>query len=141
MTTTTKLSPTETIQAVYEAFGRGDLETILGFVHEEADWCHTAGGAIHPVLVAGRGMGHDAVRAYFAAVAKHFAITRFVPLHIAANAEGYVFSLIDLEFSDPAVGKTVELHEVHVFKVVDGKVVYYEPVVDTAKTAAAFGAR
>jgi hypothetical protein len=59
---------------------------------------------------------------------------------MAANEEGWVFSLLDIEFADPAVGKTVAMHEIHVFKVVDGKIVYYEPVLDTAISAPAFGA-
>lgn len=139
MTTTTTLTPLQTIQAVYDAFGRGDLEGLLSYVHEDVAWCQTDGGAAHPVLLAGRGVGHDAVKAYFGAVAQHMAITRFVPLQMAANDDGYVFSLIDLEFADPAVGTTVELHEIHVFKVVDGKIVSYEPIIDTAKSARAFG--
>lgn len=138
MTTATTLTPLQTVQAVYEAFGRGDLEALLSYVHEDVDWCQTSGGTDHPVLQAGHGVGHDAVKAYFGAVAQHMAITRFAPLQIAANDAGYVFSLIDLEFADPAVGKSVELHEIHVFKVVDGKITYYEPVIDTAKSAIAF---
>lgn len=134
------MTPLATINAVYDAFGRGDLEALLGYVDENVAWCQTVPGTDHPVLTAGRGVGHDAVKAYFGAVAQHMAITKFVPLQLAANEEGYVFSLIDIEFADPSVGKSVALREVHVFKVVDGKIVSYEPIIDTAKSAAAFTA-
>jgi ketosteroid isomerase-like protein len=58
-------APEEVIGTVYEAFGRGDLDTILSYVDENVEWCQTEAGARHPVIDNGRGVGHDAVRNYF----------------------------------------------------------------------------
>jgi ketosteroid isomerase-like protein len=136
---TNTLTPTEVIGNVYEAFGRGDLDGLLSYVHPEVEWCQTEAGATHPVLERGRGTGHDAVRNYFAAVGQHMAITKFAPRVIAADGDTVV-SVIDVEFADPAVGKTVAFSEAHVFTVRDGKIVHYFPILDTAATAPAFGA-
>lgn len=129
---------TQVIGALYEAFGRGDLDAMLALIDENVEWCQTEPGAPHPVIENGRGIGHDAVRAYFATIAERMAITKFVPLTMAANGDT-VLSLLELEFADPTVGKTVGQREVHVFRVRNGKVVYYAPILDTAVTAPAFG--
>lgn len=134
----TTASPLEVVGAVYEAFGRGDLDALLNCVHSEAEWCQTEAGAPHPVLDIGRGIGHDAVRAYFGQVGQHMAITKFAPLVIAGSGDD-VLALIELEFADPGVGKTVNVREVHHFVVRDGQIVFYEPILDTAATAVAFG--
>jgi ketosteroid isomerase-like protein len=136
---TTTPTPTEVVAAVYEAFGRGDIDTLLTYVDPAVEWCQTEAGARHPVIERGRGIGHDAVRAYFAAVGEHMAVTKFLPKVIAASGET-VLSLIELEFADPAVGKSVSLDEVHVFTVRNGKIVHYMPILDTAAVTAAFAA-
>lgn len=136
---TNTLKPIEVVGAVYEAFGRGDLDTLLTYVDPQVEWCQTEAGAHHPVLEAGRGTGHDAVRAYFGAVGQHMAITKFAPVCIAADGDT-VLSLIELEFADPAVGKSVAITETHVFTVRHGMIVRYVPILDTAATALAFGA-
>jgi ketosteroid isomerase-like protein len=138
MTTTQTLSPVEVVTAIYEAFGRGDLEGLLSYVDENVEWCQADAGAPHPVLDNGRGIGHDAVRAYFGAAAERMAISKFVPHKIMGDGDT-VLSLIEMEFADPAVGKTVNIPECHVFRVRDGKIVHYFPILDTATTAKAFG--
>src|SRR3546814_20081595 len=60
------LTPVEVIGHLYEAFGRGDLDALLAYVHPDVEWCQTEAGARHPVIDQGRGVGHDAVRVYFA---------------------------------------------------------------------------
>jgi ketosteroid isomerase-like protein len=59
----TGMGPIDTIQAVYAAFGRGDVAAILERVTDDADWCRDVPGVPH----LRHGVGREAAASYFAA--------------------------------------------------------------------------
>lgn len=69
MTATATSSPVETTQAIYAAFGRGDLPGLFERLHPDVDWSDTVtapGAELVPMLH--HGIGHAAVRRYFEGV-------------------------------------------------------------------------
>lgn len=128
---TTTQSPVTTIEALYDAFGRGDMDGLLGLISPDVDWS-TQVDAPDADLVAmlQNGRGHDAVLHYFGGVAA-LEFHRFEPRRFLADGDTvYVELALDIEHR--ATGKRATLGEIHRFVVHDGLVVEYRSFVDTA---------
>ena len=123
---------------MYNAFGRGDIEAILGSIAEDVDW-----GGVGPALERSvpwlrNGRGHDAVSRYFAGVAEHMKFSRFSPRAIHRNGND-VIAAVDVEFMVSRTGKRAELTECHHFTYSDnGMVIRYRLFVDEPAVAHAF---
>ena len=130
------MSHVETVQQIYEAFGRGDVATILGHLAEDVEWEYGAASTDVPWLQPRR--GRDQVPAFFAALgAVRFDV--FQPKAILAQGD-VVVSLVDLEATLPATGaRFVEEDEVHIWHFDgDGRVVRFRHRADTHLQWAAF---
>lgn len=117
-----------TVQAVYEAFGRGDIPFILEQLADDVDW--ESGGQDHgiPWLIPGRGVAH--VASFFESL-RAIDVKRFEPFSIVADGDR-VIALINLEAVVLETGRTVSDLEVHVWTFRDdGKVTSLRHVVDT----------
>jgi ketosteroid isomerase-like protein len=136
--TTATRTPLETVQAVYAAFGDGDMDTLLTYIDADVDWSaqvDAPGGALVPMLQNGR--GHGAVLRYFSGVAL-MDITTFEPRQIVADGDT-VLVLISIAFTHRTTGKSVVTDEIHRWVVgADGLIVLYRPFVDTAALIEAF---
>jgi uncharacterized protein len=73
----------KTIAHVYEAFGRGDVATILDAVTEDVDWAAEAASSAAPWY--GVRPGQDAVAGFFAAFGGAMEVEEFTPVSMAAN--------------------------------------------------------
>jgi hypothetical protein len=129
--TDTIATPTATVQALYGAFGRGDLAGLFELLHPEVDWSVTvtaAGGELVPMLR--NGIGHDAARHYFEGVAQlemHvFEVGRILADGDVAVAE------VHFEATHRSTGRRAAIDELHRWVVREGLVVRYRPYVDTA---------
>lgn len=129
--TTTVMTTLETVQALYGAFGRGDLPALFALLHPDVDWSVTVdapGGERVPMLR--NGVGHDAAAHYFGGVAEleiHvFEVGRFLVDGDVAVAE------VHFEATHRTTGKRAAIDELHHWTVRDGQVVRYRPYVDTA---------
>lgn len=127
----------ETIKEMYAAFGRGDIEAILGVVTEDVDWSTDA--AIPSAPWYGARHGHDGVRSFFAGIMATGPVTEFTPLSIASNDDGDVLAFIRYAFTATATGRAAEMHLHHYFRFRDGKVSYVRSSEDTALVAATVG--
>lgn len=135
---TSQISPAQTIEQMYAAFGRGDIPGLLDLIAEDVDWGRTIaapGGDVVPHLRGG--IGKDVAVAYFTAVGRDMEFHTFAPRLMAAAGD-VVLSVIDAELTVRATGKRIRFDEVHEFTVRDGKVVRYRPHVDTAMLIDAF---
>jgi ketosteroid isomerase-like protein len=123
----------KTVQGIYEAFGRGDVEHILDQLTDDVDWASEAGGGIAPWH--GDHDGKAAVPRFFEALAKAAEVTEFTPLSFATNDDGDVMTVVRFGMTVPATGKrgTMDLH--HWFQFRDGKVRRYRGTEDTALVA------
>jgi ketosteroid isomerase-like protein len=137
MTTTQTRTPLDTVQAVYAAFGAGDIPSLLALCAEDVDWSIQvdAPGAEHvPMLKNGR--GHGAVLHYFSGVAV-MGISQF-DLR-AFHVDGPVVLVeLTIGFTHTTTGRSVTMDEIHRWEIVDGLIARYRPFVDTATLIEAF---
>jgi ketosteroid isomerase-like protein len=123
----------KTIQRVYEAFGRGDLGTILDALTDDVDWAADTSTSSAPWY--GPRKGKDAVTAFFESFGATMEVDEFTPLTFAAN-DTEVFSIVRIRTRSRANGKPVAMNLHHWFVFTDGKISFYRGTEDTAQVQA-----
>jgi ketosteroid isomerase-like protein len=126
-------SNVQTIQNIYEAFGRGDLGFILDQLTDDVDWASCPDSKIAPWH--GVRQGKDDVPSFFQALADNLQITEFTPLSFTSN-DSDVMVVTRFSAVAPATGKTVTMDIHHWWRFRDGKIYYYRGTEDTAQTQA-----
>jgi uncharacterized protein len=122
----------ETIQRVYEAFGRGDVDAILGVLTDDIDWASEASVINAPWH--GVRKSKTEVAGFFASLGETIDVLEFTPLAFAAT-DDHVMVVIRFEMKVRATGRSgvMELH--HWWRLRDGKVWRYRGTEDTALVA------
>ena len=118
---------------VYAAFGRGDVEAIVGMMAPGFSWSFNGGRA---ALSTGKRSSADDLRRFFGEVATDDEILAFEPREIIAQGEHVTVLGFERMRARPD-GKTWESDWVHVFTVRDGKVVRFWGLLDTEAAMAA----
>jgi uncharacterized protein len=121
----------DTVKHIYEAFGRGDIPTIMEMLDDDVEWDVDSRTPGVPWLEPRRGKKN--VPAFFESL-KQLNFPRFEPHAFFANESGdEVFSLIRMEVVQSPSGKHYDFpNEGHFWRFNDkGKVVKYEHVTDT----------
>ena len=122
----------EIVRRGYEAFGRGDIETLLGLFDEQIVW-RTPGPAELPT--AGTRRGRQQVAEFFAALNQILEIQRFEPRAFLADADRVV--VLGTESARvKATGTVLDHNWAHAFTMRDGKVVEFEEYLDTSSYVA-----
>ena len=81
-------TPKELVQALYEAFGRGDAETVLGALHPSVEWNEAEGG---PLAVGNPYVGPQAVGGgVFGPLIRDLADYKVSPREFVAEGEDVV---------------------------------------------------
>ncbi len=124
----------KTIQAIYEAFGRGDVGTILEAVTDDVDWASDTSSTVAPWY--GVKHGKEGVGSFFAAFGTTMDVDEFTPLTYAADDDA-VFALVRFRGSPRSTKKTIEMTLHHYFRFRGGKIFYYRGTEDSAQTEAA----
>jgi ketosteroid isomerase-like protein len=128
-------SNTETVQAMYQAFGRGDVPAILACLREDVEWEHDAVDHGVPWLKPRRGPAE--VGRFFADLAG-VEISRFEPMSFLASAD-QVAAVIAIELAVKATGRTVRDLELHLWTFdSSGRVSRFRHVVDTHQHVLAY---
>ncbi len=124
------------VREIYEAFGRGDIPTILAKLDENVEWEY--GAAPHGVPWLQPRRGRNEASKFFESLAA-IEIHSFVPKAILEGGS-VVVALIDLLFTVKNTGKKVtEEDETHVWRFNDaGKVVRFRHCADTNQHAQAY---
>jgi ketosteroid isomerase-like protein len=125
----------KTIQAIYEAFGRGDIGTVLDGVADDVDWSTDAATRGAPWYGPRHGKGD--VVAFFEAFGSTMEVQEFTPLSFAANDDGEVFAVVRCRATSRATGGQMDQNLHHFFRIRDGRVAYYRGSEDTAQVEAA----
>ena len=123
------------VQAIYEAFGKGDIPAILDRLSDDVEW--ERGGKDHgvPWLTPGRGKAH--ATKFFESLGA-VEITKFEPKNLLEGGD-QVAAVIDIELAVKATGAIVRDEELHLWTFApDGKVAAFHHVVDTAQHIAAY---
>lgn len=124
----------EFIKAMYEEFGRGDVDAILERVTDDVDWSTDAAIAAAPWY----GPKHDkaGVRSFFEGIGQTGPVTEFAPQSFTSNDDGDVMVFIRYAFTVTATGKSGAMNLHHYWKFRDGKVCFVRSSEDTAQVAA-----
>ena len=125
----------KTIQSVYEAFGTGDVAAILDAVTEDVDWASDTTSTAAPWY--GVRHGKDQVRGFFEAFGAEMEVQQFDLVSIAAN-DTDVHSVVKMNATRRANGKSIEMNLHHYFVLDDGRISYYRGSEDTALTETIF---
>ncbi len=122
----------ETVQRIYEAFGRGDIDYILDQLTDDVDWASCPDSDIAPWHGIRRGKGE--VPSFFKALGETLQITEFMPLSFASN-ETDVMVVTRWGATAPATGRALTMDIHHWWRFRDGRICFYRGTEDTAKTA------
>jgi ketosteroid isomerase-like protein len=118
----------KTVEAIYAAFGRGDMETILGALSEHVEWEHDAVDHGIPWLTPRQGRAE--VAGFFEAL-RALEIRRFEPKRILAESN-VVVAVIHVGITVRATGRAINDVELHLWTFdAQGKVVRFRHIVDT----------
>ena len=120
------------VQAVYEAFGRGDVATILDNLTDDVDW---SAEAIPVAPWHGACHGKAEVPRFFTELAATEDVTEFTPLSFTSN-DNDVMVAIRYASTARTTGKTASMLIIHWWKFQGDKICFYRGTEDTAQTAA-----
>ena len=124
-----------TVQSLYAAFGRGEIETVIEGCLPDVTW--TSGGRKEDYPPFGARRGKDAVRDFFRSVAEVQDFTEFSPREFYADRDK-VFVLGRYAMAVKKSGQHVRSDWVHVFTFRGGKISEFREFTDTAAFAAAY---
>jgi ketosteroid isomerase-like protein len=120
--------PIATVQKIYEAFGRGDVPTILELLRPDVEWEHDTIDYAIPWLRPGRGRDH--VAAFFGEVAK-LRFHAFIPEAFLSD-RNHVAVFVRYDVTNAATGKRFAGVEVHYWTFdEEGRVARMKHFVDT----------
>ncbi len=124
------MSNLETVQAIYEAFGRGDVDAVLSYCVDSPEWEY--GGTSTSVPWLQHQIGKEGAAANMRAGASEIEIQKFQPKALLAG-DDVVAALLDIEFIVKKTGKrVVEVDAVQLWRFNDaGQVTQFRQRVDT----------
>ena len=122
----------ETIKAVYEAFVRSDVGTILDAVTDDVDWGTETSSTGAPWD--GIRTGKEGVGRFFDDFGKTMEVDDFTPLTFAATHDGDVLTVVRFAMRSRETGKLAKMQLHHYFRFSNGKISSYRGSEDTAVT-------
>jgi uncharacterized protein len=130
------MSNAKTVQAIYEAFGRGDVPAILDRMSEAVEWEQWAnpnGGQDAGVPWLVRRSGKEGVAEFFEALAENLEVHSFQPTNILEGG-GQVAATISIDGTATKTGERFQDEEIHLWTFDEsGKVTGMRHYSDTAK--------
>jgi ketosteroid isomerase-like protein len=127
----------DTVQAIYEAFGRGDVPTILGHLDADIVWDHDTPNCGLPWYEPRNGVAE--VPGFFEALMGDVVLTTFAPVNFLEGGD-QVAVVVRYAMEIKATGRALpEDTEIHLWTFgADGKVVRFAHVVDRHAQWAAY---
>ncbi len=130
------MSNVETVQQMYEAFGRGDIAGALEPLAEDVRWEHHPTGNTaqdEDVPYLRFRSGREAAAKFFEDIDEDFEMDSFNP-HSFLEGDGLVAAVIEYDLTVKATGKRVRDEEIHLMEFGSGgKMTAYRHFLDTAK--------
>jgi ketosteroid isomerase-like protein len=134
------MSNREAVQSIYEAFGRGDVESILTHLSDDVRWDRwPAGNGAQDAGVPwmAERMGHAGAREFFALIYEELEFNGFAQVALLED-DTRVAALIELDVTVRATGRRFQDAEIHLWTFgPDGRVSDFRHHNDTVKHAAA----
>src|SRR5438045_888738 len=107
----------KTVQTAYEAFGRGDVATIVDLCTDDVDWAAEAASTSAPWY--GPKYGKAGVTAFFEAFGSTSEVNEFTPLVYTSNDSDDVMTVVRFRVTTRATGKTSAMNLNHHFALRD----------------------
>lgn len=130
------MSNVQTVQEIYEAFGRGDVPAIVDRMADGVRWeqWETGNAAQEKDVPYMRARsGKDGVAQFFADIDEDFEMNSFAP-RTFLEGDGYVAALTAFDLTVRSTGKRVTDEEIHLWGFDSaGKVSSFRHFLDTAK--------
>ena len=120
-----------TVQAIYQAFGQGDLPTILDNVTDDVDWASEPESSTAPWH--GIRHGKAELPSFFTALADTVEVQEFIP-QAFTSSDTDVMAVIHFAIKSKATGKSTAMDLHHWWRFRDGKICFYRGTEDTAAT-------
>jgi ketosteroid isomerase-like protein len=127
-------SNVEIVKAITEALSRGDLLTVMGLVTKDVRWVVNATDR-EAAPWFGVYEGKRSLPDFFAQLAE-LSFTDFTLKAVLTDGD-LVMTWLHVAFTSPK-GRGVDMEEVQIWQLVDGKVARVDTLLDTAAVAAAF---
>lgn len=128
------MSHIDTVKAIYEAFGRGDIPAIMDRLADDISWEDGALDHGVPWLVPGTGKDH--VMGFFGAISD-FEFKRFEIQSVCGEGD-IVVGVLSVAALVKSTGGSFDSLEIHVWRFgPDGKVTSFNHVLDTVQHVAA----
>ena len=121
----------EAVQRMYEAFGKGDVDTIIEMLADDVDRAIEPDQTSRRGMAAGQGPGDPA---FFQAIYENQDVTEFTPLAFTSN-DTDVMVVIHYAFTAKRTGKSGAMDLHHWWRFRDGEVVLVRGTEDTALVA------
>ena len=125
----------ESVQRLYDSYGRGDVDGVLAELADDVDWAAEAAGTAVPWWGAYRGKAE--VPGFFKEIASNIEITEFSILGYTSN-DTDVVATVHWTFTVQATGKSASMYMQHWWRFADGAIVWFRGSEDTEQSAAAF---
>ena len=131
----TSTSNIATVERLYAAFGRSDIEGVLAEVADDVDWAAVAASRSVPWY--GSFQGKSEVPRFFKEIGSNVDVTEFTVLGCTSN-ETDVIATIRWAYTVHSTGKKVAMLMQHWWRLADGRVVFFRGSEDSEQSAAAF---
>src|SRR5262245_42853671 len=115
--------------ALYDAFGRGDIETILQGCAPNIQW--HSGGVREDFAAFGKRSGIDGVKSFFKDVAENNQFSLFEPRDFFASGDKVV-AIGHYTMTQKKTGKPVDSDWAHIFTIKGGKCIAWRELNDSA---------
>lgn len=127
----------QSIRKVYEAFGAGDMETILGSMSDDVIWMHP--GNPGQIPFAGKFQGKAGVKQFFETAFEQINVLEQKIFSIEASGDK-VFVVGYEHMRAKNTGKEYQSNWIHMYSLNNGEVMTFEEFIDTAALVSAFSA-
>jgi hypothetical protein len=125
----------EAVQRLYEAYGRGDLDTVVVELADDVDWAAEASGNSVPWW--GPFHGKAEVPRFFKEIGSNVKVTEFTPVSFMSNDTDVIVT-VHWAYTVNATGKRAAMYMQHWWRFADGKIVFFRGSEDTDQSARAF---
>jgi uncharacterized protein len=123
------------VVALYEAFGRGDLATIVAAMHPDIEWISNGDPALLPWGGTRRGIAE--AKTFFAALAENLDFEAFEPREFLGGAD-FVTVIGRTRARVKRTGRLIDSEWAHVFRFAGDKLASFREFYDTHEEVLAF---
>lgn len=117
-----------TVKALYDAYGRRDLDRVAALLHEDIDWVIFGPVGLFPF--AGPRHGAAAVLRALGTIAEAFSLESYVP-EIVIVEDDRAAVMADVSYKQRATGRTLRIRVGDFLRVRDGRVIEFREFFNT----------